>query len=437
MKPIEVEIAISGYTDKGYGSGEWEGRTVHVLGALPGEMVVAKIFKKRKGVLLADLVNLLKANPSRVEPKDEAYTSTSPLQIISHEGELDIKKANLVKLHSGLDVIEINEIVSDSNNQWNYRNKVEFSLYGDENDKIHLAFHKRGSSKGKLPVQSTSIASDLINQSAQKVVELLNKAGVNAFSFKSIIVRSSLKTNSAVTVVYCKEAPENEIYTKLKEIFEKEFDGNIHLVYSFPKSPASIITDKIYSKGEWDLVENLAGMDLTYPVDSFFQVNTQMFENIANDLKNIVSQIPAGSRKHLLDLYAGVGTLGLTVANLFESVHGIELFEHSKKYALENAQANNISNYSFEVAPAAELLNSIKDKDCVIVDPPRSGLELKVVDALLEHTPEYLLYISCNPITQKRDLESLLEKYEPTFAKAYNMYPKTPHLESFVALKRK
>jgi tRNA/tmRNA/rRNA uracil-C5-methylase (TrmA/RlmC/RlmD family) len=166
-------------------------------------------------------------------------------------------------------------------------------------------------------------------------------------------------------------------------------------------------------------------------------VNIPVFECIARDIVQFVATLDAGHRKTVLDMYAGVGTLGLLVASEFKSVFGVELFESSREYARKNAEVNTINNLEFEVGSASQLLEHIPHKECIIVDPPRSGLELSVTNYLTEHGGTYIIYLSCNPYTQKRDMDVLSSSYFPVISHVYNMYPQTPHMESLIILERK
>lgn len=165
--------------------------------------------------------------------------------------------------------------------------------------------------------------------------------------------------------------------------------------------------------------------------DSFFQVNNYMASNIFKILRNNVKG------KNLLDLYCGVGTLGLSLKDNFKNIYGIEKVKNAIVDAKHNAKINNVSNAFFYDGDTAKILDKLNQKfDTVIVDPPRSGLNKETLEHIKRINPKTIVYVSCDPMTLARDISELSE-YKVEKANVLNMFPKTYHVESVVILKRK
>lgn len=182
-------------------------------------------------------------------------------------------------------------------------------------------------------------------------------------------------------------------------------------------------------------------LDKTFAIhpNSFFQTNTRGTEQLLSYLQEL---IPSG--RHLLDLYCGVGTIGLTLAARFQTVHGIEADAEAVALAEKNAQTNNVLNATFESAkvedvvtrPGAALISALQKSDVCVIDPPRAGLHPRVTTTLAEHGPATLIYVSCNYRALARELTVLLQHYRIHSIRLFDLFPHTPHVETVVLLER-
>lgn len=435
-----LTLKIEKLNEKGYGVSQINGREFYILNGLPGEEVEAEILNKKRGVVYALATNILKRSKFRVESKDEAYLSTSPWQILSYDKQLIEKKTLIKSFYNQADSFHLPDFeIEGSKNIYGYRNKMEYAFYLDD-EGISLAFHKRDSKRGKIKVEGSSLASPNMNKATKLMVKLLNSSSVKFSSLKSLVVRSSFVDERVVLLIFVKDRNLEEIGLNekfLKNLLKEKSVKGISLIYSDPKSPASIITDKIIELGEKDLEEEIGGMKLKYSGDGFFQINPEMFSKVIEDIKTLVHELSVSS-ENLLDIYAGVGSIGLNLANYFAKVTGVELHPDSKKYALQNAKINNINNYDFYQGSAEDILdlNNLKRYQFIIVDPPRSGVHPKLMRKIVESGPEFVLYMSCNPKTQAADLVQLKGRYQLKQFKAYDFYPNTPHIESVALLSK-
>jgi 23S rRNA (uracil1939-C5)-methyltransferase len=414
-----VEVIIEKMVHGGQGLGTLpDGRKVFVWGALPGEKVLAKILKGKKSYAEAIVEQVVEPSNVRVAPREENYLATSPWQIVTLEAENDYKhrivEELFVQAHVPLPKFEM----TVAGDPWHYRNKMEYSFWGDD-DGLHLALHNRGS-HNKSIVQGSELALPALDVAARAIVTELQKYSPRAGDLKTIIVRANQK-GEAVASLFVKL----ETFRKLE--LPAELKG-LRVYFSNPQSPASVPTELLYQVGDATLSDELLGKSFTYDADSFFQVNIPIFEQA---LQRIADHITS---EDILDMYAGVGSIGLTVAK--KQVELVELDPATAGMARLNAAASGLTVNVIETS-SEKSLESITGKTPVIFDPPRAGLHDKVVWRTLDTLPEQVVYLSCNPATQARDLAKLQEAYDLTYFEGFNFFPHTPHIETLAILTKK
>ena len=411
-----------------------DGRKAFVWGGLPGELVKIRMTKKKSHFVEGVVTEVLEKSPERIMPRDEnSYLSTSPWQIMPLSSE-QIHKANLIeeafRLH-GVTLPEKIDVFTDGV-EFNYRNKVEFSWFGDKTDDgtretLDLAFFKRGS-KGKVIVEGTSLAHPNINKLAIEIRDLLRAKPVTARQLKTLLIRCDQQGN-AVWQLYVKD--------RLTELISTEEAGRLpakggEIIYSDPKSPASRVTERLDKFGDTTLTDTILGVTFNYACEGFFQVNITVYEKALSDMR---AWIDHKNNLPTLDLYSGVGTIGLTIGG--DDITLVEINEHAVAEMQRNIAKLNRANAKAILAPSEKSLEYITGEQIVIVDPPRAGLHVDVVRRLLETTPPRIIYLSCNPVTQARDVSLLQEKYEVMHHQGYNFFPRTPHIEHLVILDKK
>ena len=411
-----------------------DGRKAFVWGGLPGELVKIRMTKKKSHFVEGVVTEVLEKSPERIMPRDEnSYLSTSPWQIMPLSSE-QIHKANLIeeafRLH-GVTLPEKIDVFTDGV-EFNYRNKVEFSWFGDKTDDgtretLDLAFFNRGS-KGKVVVEGTSLAHPNINKLAIEIRDLLRAKPVTARQLKTLLIRCDQQGN-AVWQLYVKD--------RLTELISTEEAGRLpakggEIIYSDPKSPDSRVTERLDKFGDTTLTDTILGVTFNYACEGFFQVNIPVYEKALSDMR---AWIDHKNNLPTLDLYSGVGTIGLTIGG--DDITLVEINEHAVAEMQRNIAKLNRANAKAILAPSEKSLEYITGEQIVIVDPPRAGLHVDVVRRLLETTPPRIIYLSCNPVTQARDVSLLQEKYEVMHHQGYNFFPRTPHIEHLVILDKK
>ncbi len=406
-----------------------DGRKAFVWGGLPDEDVTITVTKKKSRYIEGVVADVQTSSSERIAPQDPAsYLSTSPWQIMTFDAEGRYKAALIEEAFELHDIVLPDPIdVYTDDRMFAYRNKIEFSWWWDTDaSQLDLAFFMRGT-HGKLPVDGTSLADPVINKAALAIRDILRARGSEARDLKTVIIRSN---QAGKTVA--------QLYVKVEDFAPLTDDelaattvAGFELIFSNPQSPASVITRRLQAWGDVVLTDTILDVPFTYATEGFFQINLPVYEQALRDMKTWVN---AG--KPTLDLYSGVGTIGLTIGG--DNVTLVESNEHAVREMEQNIVNLGRANSAKPIlAESEKALDYITGDKCIIVDPPRAGLHADVINRLLETQPERIIYLSCNPVTQARDVALLAETYGIKSHRGYNFFPRTPHIEHLVILDRK
>lgn len=435
-KPTFVTIQLEKIVGGGQALGTLDdGRKAFVWGGLPGETVTIRITKKKSHFIEGVVTEVLTASPERITPRDpESYLSTSPWQIMPLASEQHYKAALIEEAFELHDIVLPEPIdVFCDDIPYGYRNKVELSWYSDsapdDTETLDLAFFRRGS-KGKIVVDGTSLARPEINQLAQQVRDLLRTKQVTARQLKTLLIRCN-QAGNCVWQLYTKDRLGDVI--SLDEATALSAQGG-EIIYSDPRSPASRITERLACFGDPVLQDTILGVPFRYATEGFFQVNLPVYEQALRDMQRFV-QVQDGTSQPTLDLYAGVGTIGLTIGS--DNVTLVEINADAVREMQRNIhQLGRRGQAKAVLAPSEQALEYITSNALIILDPPRAGLHADVIAKLLTAQPQRILYLSCNPVTQARDVALLATHYGIAYHRGYNFFPRTPHSEHLVVLDR-
>lgn len=386
-QPIIIDKLVPG--GQGIGARE-DGIKGFFWNALPGETITEYYLTKKKSHYFEAIATKIK-NPSshRIEPKDPCYLSTSPWQIMDYAYELEQKSELLTEIFRQNNLDCPKTVAQTDGQDFHYRNKMEYSLYWDmEEERIKLAFRQRGSHR-KIPVETSSIERPEIFKEASKIIDELNAKHEEARKYQSLLLRANQK---------------GEISGGLYENKKPHPDFN-------------------------NLTDEILGQKYSYSPNGFFQINVPVYEMALREIARNINT------EKVLDLYSGVGTIGLSVAKNKKLV----LVENNKAAfrELEKNVKQKASTTSTQaiLANSEDVLSYIEPDQTVILDPPRAGCDKKLLDKLMEVKPETIIYLSCNPATQARDAKILSEKYRIANIVPFNFFPRTPHLENLLVLK--
>ena len=399
---IKVEKIIPG--GQALGTDD-SGKKIFFWNALPGEIVDSFRITKNKSHYSEAIAETIQ-NPSsyRRQPKDVCFLSTSPWQIIDYDYELKLKQSLIVEFFREQKIpIETPDIITDQRDYY-YRNKMEYALYWDkETAKISLAFHMRGSHQ-KIPIQTSSIERPEIFQAATKIDDELNQKRLEARNYQSLLLRCD-QSGEVSGGLYEKHQP--------------------HPV--FPN-----LTDEIFNQ------------TYSYSPNGFFQINLPVYKMALQTIKaNIKTD-------KVLDYYSGVGTIGLSTASDKElTLVEVDRFAFDELcrniQSLNQNDQNSIKPHLYEYQSkniraifdkSENVLSYIEPDATIILDPPRAGCDENLITKLSEIKPETIIYLSCNPATQARDVKKLLNQYKIKTIQTYNFFPHTPHIENLVILEK-
>ena len=395
-----------------------DGRRVFVWNALPGEVLNVRLLKSKKGFAEAIAEEVVKASPDRIAPVEpESYLATSPWQMMTFEAENRHKKDILLETFEREKVTLPPFEFVNGKQQLGYRSKMEFGLWGDD-EGIHLAHFVRGS-HGKTKVKGSALAPAALNDAAAAVIAEINKHHMRAGDIKSMMIRTD-QSGNAVVALFVKR----DDFTRISK--PANLQGLV-VYYSNPKSPASVPTRVLYEEGKRTLSDKVLGVELMYDVLSFFQVHLPVFEMAAKRIDYF-----SGGSKNKVDMYSGVGSIGIPIGGTTVLV---ELDDANVQMAQKN-----VGSLPIKVVHASteKALDYITNDACIILDPPRAGLHADVTQAIIDKKPKQVIYLSCNPSTQARDVKMLLDGgYTIVAFEGYNFFPRTPHIESLIVLELK
>lgn len=392
-------MKIEKIDNKGRGITYYNGLITFVNNALPDEEVKINITSENKKFYTADALEISNDNKNRVLPKCPYYNTCGGcnLQHINIEYEDEFKENKVKEILRKYANVDVPLKINKNDKELFYRNKITLKIedgkWGFYNDSTHKL----------CEISQCLIANNSINE---------------------FLKQNTLKINNGVITI----RSNYEGYLLLIITTEEKLDINKD---DLPSNISGIILNNkcIYKDNYfYDYIDD---MKFKVSYDSFFQVNNYMASNIFKILRNNVKG------KNLLDLYCGVGTLGLSLKDNFKNIYGIEKVKNAIVDAKHNAKINNVSNAFFYDGDTAKILDKLNQKfDTVIVDPPRSGLNKETLEHIKRINPKTIVYVSCDPMTLARDISELSE-YKVEKANVLNMFPKTYHVESVVILNRK
>ncbi len=459
--PILPNLHIEAIAAEGKALGRHDGRVVFVPFAAPGDVVDVQIVKKQRGHSEGRIVKLVTPSPMRVEPFCQHFglCGGCKWQHIPYEEQAKAKEKQVrdaLERVGGFQNPPVRPILSAPAEK-NYRNKLEFTFSdsrwltdeqinsGDEFERRGLGFHLPGRFDRVLHLEECHLQPELSNEirllAFNKAVEL-NIPLFNPRSQEGILRTLVLRCNRAGDwMVVLQVKAWDERILRLLEALRDAFPAITSLQYVVNEKRNDSIYDQevILFSGTDYIEEEMEGTSFRIDAKSFFQTNT----NQAEHLYRIALEFAALTKEQVVyDLYTGTGTIALLLAGQVQKVVGIESIPEAIEAARENAERNEIDNAYFatiavEDPPAADLRSMFGIPDVIITDPPRAGMHPKAIETILELAPERIVYVSCNPASQARDMALLAEMYELKICQPVDMFPQTHHVENVALLERK
>ena len=420
------EIQITGVTNEFKGVGRLEGKAVFVPDALPGETVEIAVKQEKPNYIIAENRGVLTASPFRTVPACPYYASCGGCACLHVEygRTLELKRQNVLAALNRIGALGLESInpCLPSPLTEGYRNKAEFAV---ENGR---AGFRREGEKRVTDVDYCRQISEKMNRAWAFVKPLAVRANA-----AGIVLRENFK--GELMLVVCVNIPSSAAEKLCRTAFDAMDSVASCFICRLNPRPAHALDGQVtHVCSEKYLTDRLNGLDFRLAPQAFFQVNRQQAENV---YRLALSGISPGEK--VCDIYCGAGTISLSAARLGAQVTGIEIVPEAVVNARENARINGLAA-EFISGNAAQMyppLLKSRAFDRVIVDPPRKGLDEKVLAALVSHPAPRLSYVSCDPATLARDLKKLSDVYSIDSVTPADMFPGTGHVETIVLMSRK
>jgi len=440
-----LKLEIVDLSNEGMGVGKHNGFTFFVEGCTLGDKVLAEIIKLKKNYGLGRTIEILEKSPYRVESKciHSDKCDGCELHNLKYDKQLELKR-NIVK--NSLERIgKIGDVaVRDTIGMeypYRYRNKGEFKV-GPNNE---IGYFKRGTHE-IYPVESSIIQKEATDKVIGLMKNFMKKYKVEGYdrktrrgTIRNIVVRTS-RENKVMVIVVTKgeELPHKK---ELIDILTSEPNLDVVSIYQNinPKDTSVVLGLKdIKLYGEDRLIDYIGEYKFLISPKSFFQVN-HIQTKVLYD--KVVEYLNLKGHETVADLYCGIGTISIYISKYARKVYGVEVVKEAIEDAKENLKLNQIDNVEFILGKSEEILPKLNNKgtrfDAIVVDPPRSGLDRGLIDAIIEANPEKIVYVSCNPSTLARDLGYLVEEgYKAVEVQPVDMFPHTMHVESVVLMSK-
>ena len=462
-KELIIEnIKIEGVADKGFSVGRFENRVVFVRGAVPGDIVDVNVYRKRKDYMEGFMEVMHEPSKDRVEPFCSHFGVCGgckwqhlDYQAQLHHKWLEVKNA-LTRIGK-LDIPEVPPVLPAQKTKY-YRNKLEFTCSNKKwltKEQIDagilpesfnaVGFHRPRAFDKIVDIQHCYLQDEPSNEIRNEVRRFALEHEYSFFDIKKqegflrqMFVRSASTGEVMIIIGFFYEDVERRM--ALLDHLRAKFPQITSLMYVVNTKLNNTIFDQdvICHSGQDFIYEELGHVRFRVGPKSFFQTNTEQ----ALELYKIIADFAdLKGTENVYDLYTGIGSIACFVANKCRQITGVEEIEAAIEDARKNAALNNLTNTSFYAGLVRNILDeSFWEKhgkpDLVITDPPRGGMHAKVVNILLELAAPRIIYVSCNPATQARDLNLMKDMYKVDKIQPVDMFPHTYHIENVALLKR-
>ncbi len=445
-----VTVKIEDMGHDGEGIGKAEGYTLFIKDTVIGDVVEAKIMKMKKNYGYARLVRVLEASKDRTEPKCSVARACGgcQLQFLTYEKQLEFKKnkvvGNLERI-GGFSDISVEKVMG-MENPWRYRNKAQFPVGKDKEGNLITGFYA-GRTHSIIPNTNCYLGVEVNEEILNAVLDYMRENHVEPYDevtgkglVRHILIRYGFKTKEIMVciIINGRKIPNAAgLVEKLKDI-----SGMTSITLNVnTKRNNVILGNEILPLWGKDYITDYIG-EVKYQISplSFYQVNPVQTEKLYG---TALEYAGLTGKEIVWDLYCGIGTISLFLAQKAQKVYGVEIVPAAIEDARKNAELNGIDNAEFFVGKAEEVLPAKYKEDgvyadVIVVDPPRKGCDGALIETMLSMKPERIVYVSCDSATLARDLKVLCEKeYQVEKVAVCDMFPGSVHVETVVLLGRK
>lgn len=449
-KGSQLTVKIEKIKFPSTGVGTHEGKEVHVKNTFPGQIVTGMIKKNRSEFSELKLISIDEKAEYEIDAPCEYFgvCGGCSSQNIAYEKQLDLLSEEVKELFetSNTPMGEYLGVVG-SREQWEYRNKMEFT-FGDmeKGGEIGCGMHMKGKSFGIITVENCMLIDEDFRTVIKETVNYFKDKGLDYYRvmkrtgfLRHLVIRKATNTGELMINLVTTTQSDFDLTEWVEVMKSKKYKGELVSVLHTENDSLSdaVIPQKLnIMYGRDYIIESLLGLKFKISPFSFFQTNSRGAES----LYSIVRDFMGDAKDNVVfDLYCGTGTIGQIAAANASKVIGLELVEEAVESAKENAKLNGLTNCEFIAGDVAVTIKDIKIKpDIIILDPPRNGVHPKALEYVIKFNAKEIIYVSCNPKTLVENLETLTARgYEVVRSTVKDMFPNTPHAEVVVKLKRK
>ena len=455
-KNQEVSLTIEDFTKEGEGLGKYQGFPLFVKDTVIGDEVKVSITKLKKNYGYARLVELIKPSEDRVTPLCPVARQCGgcKLQQISYDKQLHFKKGLVEGCLTRIggfekeDIEQKMEPVYGMEEPWHYRNKAQFPVGYDKEGNLVAGFYA-GRTHSIVANTNCAIQAKVTHPIVEKVLTYMRENKISAYDEKNhsglirhILTRVGFTTGEIMVCLIVNGTAKqlkniNKLVDKLKEI-----EGMTSIIVNTNTDKTNKILG-LHCETVWgqDYIEDYIG-DIKYQIGplSFYQVNPQQTKVLYS---KALEYADLKGQELVWDLYCGIGTISLFLAQKAKQVYGVEIIKEAIDDARRNATLNHMDNVEFFVGKAEEIVPAQYEKtgihpDVIVVDPPRKGCDAALLNTMLDMAPERIVYVSCDPATLARDLKILCaEKYTLEKVAVVDQFSHSVHVETVVLLSHK
>lgn len=448
LKPGQkVQVTIADLTHKGQGVTHIEDYPIFIPQSLPGEEIIAEITHLGQHIGHARIIDILKESPDRMHAYEEAdyLSSTMPLRHLAYPAQLAFKREQVRRVfqkNAGLDLTIPAMIGADS--VLGYRNKAQIPVQ-QVDGQLATGIFKAGTHQ-LIPTEDFKIQDPEIDRIIIKVRDIMRHYQISPYDEKPhsgdlrhIIVRRGHYTGEVMIVLVTRTFTlphRSEIVCAINE----QIPDTVSLIQNINNERTNVILGRqaMVLAGQDYYTDQINHHQFKISHQSFFQVNTVQTEKlyqVAVDFAELTG------RETVIDAYCGIGTLSIALAEHAKHVYGVEIVPDAIQNAKENAKINQIDHLTFEAGAAEKWMAEKQAQglkaDVIVVDPPRKGLDKSFIEAAVQMGPKKIVYVSCNPATQSRDVQLFMENgYTLRKIQPVDMFPMSHHIESVVLMTR-
>lgn len=442
----KINMTVKRIGINGEGVGYWHKYTMFIDGALPGEVVQARVTEVKKNYGRGRLALLENPSPHRVEPVCSYFGSCGGCQLmhLAYSEQLNMKRQRVVDALERIGkILDVNVLPClPSPSALSYRNKIQIPLLPDSKGGIKMGLYARHS-HDLVEVDRCHIHCELGEKIWKEISSILMQSGLSAYDWNTLegllrhlIIKTAINTEQALVVLVTNGKGPDALISVAEEILKK-CPAVKGVVQNINTNPDNVVLSEDFRilAGIGRIEEILCGMKFAISPASFFQVNPAQAEQLYAKTMEFAELTGAET---VLDAYCGVGTLALIFAKKAKKVIGVECVPQAIVDAQENACLNGIENAEFVCDQAETWIKNAANLDLVLLNPPRKGCEGVLLEEIIRLLPSKIIYVSCDPATLARDLAILhADRYVIEAVQPLDMFPQTAHVETVVKLSRK